>query len=202
MDTDTGPLRRLGLMGGTFDPIHLGHLVIASEALAAFGLDRVLFVPTGKPWQKECYSDAEDRFVMTTLAAGAHPRFAVSRIELDRKGPTYTLDTIETLRAFHGSELEVFFILGADAALQLGSWQGVDRLAGLVQMIAVTRPGYDLGTLAAEPWWPPVHKLETPLIGISATEVRERVRKGRPIDFLVPAEVAGFIRDKGLYAAA
>lgn len=201
-DGDDAPVRRLGLMGGTFDPVHLGHLVVASEALHAFALDRVLFVPTGRPWQKQSYSDPEDRFVMTTLAAGGHPRFAVSRMELDRRGPTYTVDTVAQLRAFHGDEIEVFFIAGADAMVQLGSWYGLDRLRGLVEMIAVARPGFDLASLAPEDWWPAIHVLDAPSIGISATDVRDRVRRGRPIDFLVPSEVARYIRDKGLYAAA
>ena len=109
-------VRRLGVMGGTFDPIHIGHLVAASEALHVFELDRVLFVPTGQPWQKSSYSDAEDRFLMTSLGAATHRCFAVSRIELDRKGPTFTAETMRTLRDFHGADTKLFFILGADAA--------------------------------------------------------------------------------------
>jgi nicotinate-nucleotide adenylyltransferase len=114
-------------MGGTFDPIHLGHLIAASEALARLDLDRMLFVPTGRPWQKTRYSDAEDRFIMTSLAAASHPRFAVSRMELDRTGPTYSADTLEQLRLFHGPDIKLFFIIGADAALKLGTWHGLER---------------------------------------------------------------------------
>src|SRR5687768_2641792 len=114
-------LKRLGVLGGTFDPIHIGHLIAATEARRAFRLDRVLFVPAGTPWQKSECSDAEDRFMLTTLAVAEDPAFAVSRIELDRKGPTYTVDTMRDLRSFYG-DVELFFIAGADAVAHLGSW--------------------------------------------------------------------------------
>jgi nicotinate-nucleotide adenylyltransferase len=186
-------------MGGTFDPIHIGHLVAASEALNVFGLDRVLFVPTGMPWQKSSYSDAEDRFVMTSLGAATHHCFAVSRIELDRKGPTFTADTMRTLKEFHGADTKLFFILGADAALRLGTWKKVEGLADLTDLIAVTRPGFALGQIEPEPTWPQIHTMEMPGIEVSASDVRERVRADRPIDYLVPPAVVTFIRERGLY---
>jgi nicotinate-nucleotide adenylyltransferase len=185
-------------MGGTFDPIHLGHLVAGSEALHAFDLDRILFVPAGRPWQRADYSDAEDRYLMTSLAASLHPAFAVSRIELDRRGPTYTADTLEELQAFYG-DAEFMFILGADAVIKLGTWVGLERLRELTEVIAVNRPGADLDDLQPEPGWPTIHILEMPQIGISASDIRQRVREERPIDFLVPTEVAGYIRERGLY---
>ena len=192
-------IRRLGVMGGTFDPIHIGHLIAGSEALAALELDRVLFMPTGRPWQKSHYSDAEDRFIMTCLAAASHPRFAVSRMELDRKGPTYTADTMEELKAFHGADVELFFIIGADAALKLGTWHGIERLAPLAEVVAVTRPGFTVDSLKPEPHWPKVRVMRMPGVDISSSDIRARVRSGRPVDFLVPAEVLRYIRDHGLY---
>jgi nicotinate-nucleotide adenylyltransferase len=202
MDTSTAPVRRIGVMGGTFDPIHLGHLVAASEALHAFELDRVIFVPTGQPWQKSNYSDAEDRFMMASLAAAMHPCFAVSRMELDRKGATYTADTMRELRRFHGSDVTLFFIAGADAVAKVGTWRKVEELAEEAEMIAVTRPGFDLDELPNDPSWPKFHLMEMPGIDISATDIRARVRSGRPIDFLVPPTVARYIREHGLYVGS
>src|ERR687891_2383139 len=144
---------RLGVLGGTFDPLHLGHLVAAAEAFDRFALDRVLFVPTGQPWQKESYSDGEDRYMMCVLGTSSHPSFAVSRMELDRKGPTYTADTMEVLKDFHGRDVELFFIAGADAVLKLGTWISLDRLAKLADVVAVTRPGFDLDGLEIQDEW-------------------------------------------------
>lgn len=193
------PPRRLGVMGGTFDPIHVGHLIAASEALHVFELDRVLFVPTGQPWQKTNYSDAEDRFMMTSLGASTHRSFAVSRIELDRKGPTFTADTMRTLKDFHGEATQLFFILGADAAVRLGTWKNAEGLADHTDLIAVTRPGFALGQIEPDAMWPRIHLMEMPGIDVSATDVRTRVRSGRPIDYLVPGPVAAFIHERGLY---
>lgn len=192
-------LARLGVMGGTFDPIHVGHLIAASEALHVFELDRVLFVPTGQPWQKSSYSDPEDRFVMASLGAATHGCFAVSRIELDRKGPTFTADTMRTLKEFHGPDTELFFILGADAALRLGTWKKVEGLAAFTELIAVTRPGFALGQIEPEERWPRIHMMEMPAIEVSASDVRERVRTGRPIDYLVPPAVVTYIKERGLF---
>ncbi len=186
-------------MGGTFDPIHIGHLVAASEALNVFRLDRVLFVPTGQPWQKTSYSDAEDRFMMASLGAATHRAFAVSRIELDRKGPTFTADTMRTLKEFHGPNISLFFILGADAALRLGTWRKVEGLADSTELIAVTRPGFALGQIEPNDTWPRIHTMEMPGIEVSATDVRMRVRAGKPIDYLVPAAVVSYIQERGLY---
>jgi nicotinate-nucleotide adenylyltransferase len=194
-----GSVKRLGVLGGTFDPIHIGHLVAASEALASFDLDQVLFVPAGEPWQKSLYSGGEDRFMMTTLAAAAHPRFAVSRIELDRKGPTYTADTMAQLRSFYEGDVELFFIMGADALQNLGSWHKLAELASLAELIVLSRPGFDAEPEREESW-PAVSVVPMPAIEISSTDIRERVSTGRPIDFLAPAAVVDLIRRQGLYS--
>lgn len=191
-------VERLGVFGGTFDPIHVGHLVAASEAIGRFDLDRVMFVPAGRPWQKTSHADAEDRFMMTTLATRGHERFAVSRIELDRRGPTYTVDTLASLKDFFGAQ--IFFIAGADIVSELGTWHRVDDLAALTEVVAVTRPGYSVN-VAPDVTWPTIHNMEIPGIDVSSTMIRERVASGEPIDYLVPPEVADYIRTRGLYVA-
>jgi nicotinate-nucleotide adenylyltransferase len=195
-----GEPARIGVFGGTFDPIHIGHLIAASEAMHSFSLDLVLFVPAGRPWQKDSFSDPEDRFTMTVLGTSSHERFAVSRTEVDRTGPTYTADTMEGLRDFYGADARLYFIIGADAVEKVDTWQGVERLVGLAEFIAVARPGagdslHPVNTSIL------VHKLAIPGVDISSTDVRARVGDGRPIDFLVPAPVADYIRRSGLYTA-
>jgi len=193
------PMRRVGVMGGTFDPLHVGHLVIASEALNEFQLDRIVFMPTGHPWQKLSYSDPEDRYLMTVLGTSGHPKFTVSRMELDRRGPTYTADTMRDLSSFHGPGTELFFIVGADAVLKLGTWERIEKLGEYATVIAITRPGFDLTGLRPEATWPRVEIMSSPPVDISSTEVRRRVNEGRPIDYLVPAEVVSYIKERGLY---
>ena len=201
METIKEAPSRLGILGGTFDPIHVGHLVAASEAMHHFGLDRVVLVPAGRPWQKSEFSDAEDRLMMTTLAAATHPRLSVSRLEIDRKGPTYTVDTLEALRSgFPGSEL--FLIVGADVAVELKTWHRVGDIASLATVIAVTRSGSDLTALPTAPELPDVQVMEMPALDVSSTDIRRRVATGAPIDHLVPADVVAYIREHGLYAGA
>lgn len=195
--------RRIGVLGGTFDPIHLGHLVAASEARHELELDQVVFVPAGRPWQRKSYSDGEDRFMMTVLAVSAHPRFAASRVELDRRGPTYTVDTLQALRDFWGGEVELYFITGADSAAAIRTWHEPGRLGQVAEVVALTRGGTDPGVFEVEEeGLPRVRVVEMPRIDVSGTEVRARVRAGRPIDFLVPAEVAAYIKERGLYASS
>ena len=196
---EEGAVTRLGVMGGTFDPIHLGHLIVASEVRHVLDLDRVVFMPAARPWQKSAYSNAEDRFLMTTLAAARHRRFAVSRLELDRQGPTFTADSLAMLKEFYGPNVEIFFITGADAALNLGTWVRLEELASLAEIVIVVRPGYDASKLEALENWPKLRHVEVPSIGISSTDLRARVRNGAPIDFMVPDEVAAYIREQGLY---
>lgn len=185
-------------MGGTFDPIHHGHLVAASEVASVFGLDEVVFVPTGQPWQKDGrgVSPAEDRYLMTVVATASNPRFTVSRVDVDRPGPTYTIDTLHDLSAaYPGAEL--FFITGADALAQILSWKDAEELFALAQFIAVTRPGYDLGDTGLPEGR--VHLLEVPAMAISSTDCRERVRSGEPVWYLVPDGVVQYIAKYGLY---
>jgi nicotinate-nucleotide adenylyltransferase len=195
-------MRRIGVMGGTFDPIHHGHLVAASEVAAAFSLEQVVFVPTGEPWQKTDreVSPAEDRYLMTVIATASDPRFSVSRVDIDRDGPTYTIDTLRDLRAAFPDAGELSFITGADALAQLLSWRDVDDLFALAHFVGVTRPGHTL----ADPGLPPgeISLVEIPALAISSTDVRERVAAQRPIDYLVPEGVARYIAKRGLYRQA
>ncbi len=190
---------RLGVMGGTFDPIHHGHLVAASEVAALFALDEVVFVPTGQPWQKEqrSVSAPEDRYLMTVVATASNPRFSVSRIDVDRAGPTYTIDTLRDLRAERGGECELFFITGADALAQILTWHATDDLFRLAHFIGVTRPGHRL----ADPGFPAgaVSLVEIPAMAISSTDCRARVEGGLPIWYLVPDGVVQYITKTHLY---
>ena len=201
METDSEiGVQRLGVLGGTFDPIHLGHLAAASEVLHSFHLDQVLFVPAGDPWQRPAQAPAEDRLMMVSLAIAGFSAFAASRLEIDRKGPTYTADTFELLREFYGEGVSFFLIVGADAVLNLETWKKLDRLREVAEIVAVTRPGSDLTSFQQRDDLPRVHLQEMPGIDVSATAIRERVQRGDPIDVLVPADVARYIRQHGLYS--
>ncbi len=194
---------RLGVMGGTFDPIHHGHLVAASEVAARFGLDEVVFVPTGQPWQKadRRVSAAEDRYLMTVIATASNPRFSVSRVDIDRPGNTYTVDTLTDLRAQVGESTELYFITGADALSQILTWRGADQLFDLAHFIGVTRPGspFDPDTVGH---LPPdkVTLVEVPALAISSTDCRQRVIDRLPIWYLVPDGIVQYIAKRGLYA--
>jgi len=190
---------RLGIMGGTFDPIHHGHLVAASEVAHAFSLDEVVFVPTGQPWEKEQrdVAPAEDRYLMTVIATASNPRFSVSRVDIDRPGPTYTIDTLRDLRAARGPEAEFFFITGADALARLISWRHADELLTLAHFVGCTRPGHQLSGDGL-----PEGKaslIEIPALAISSTACRERVRAGEPIWYLVPDGIVQYIAKRRLY---
>ena len=194
-----GDVQRVGVMGGTFDPIHHGHLVAASEVAQAFTLDEVVFVPTGQPWQKDDrrVSPSEDRYLMTVIATASNPRFSVSRIDIDRGGPTYTIDTLRDLRAERADEAELFFITGADALAQIMSWQDVNELFKLAHFVGVTRPGHRLtGDGLPED---KVSLVEVPALAISSTNCRERVARGAPIWYLVPDGIVQYIAKRRLY---
>jgi nicotinate-nucleotide adenylyltransferase len=195
----TGGGHRLGVMGGTFDPIHHGHLVAASEVADFLGLDEVIFVPTGQPWQKDDrkVSPAEDRYLMTVIATASNPRFSVSRVDIDRPGETYTIDTLRDLRAERGSEAEFYFITGADALAMMISWRDAEELFKLAHFVGCTRPGHQL-TLTDLPA-DRFTLLEIPALAISSTECRERVRGGHPIWYLVPDGIVQYISKRGLY---
>lgn len=183
-------------MGGTFDPIHHGHLVAASEVARSFGLDEVLFVPTGRPWQKHNVTPSEHRYLMTVIATASNPQFSVSRVDVDRDGPTYTVDTLRDLREQH-PEADLFFISGADAVEQILGWKDVDKLWELAHFIAVSRPGHELSLsgLSGEH----VSLLEVPALAISSTDCRSRVARGYPVWYLVPDGVVQYIAKHELY---
>lgn len=193
-------------MGGTFDPIHYGHLVAAEEALVQFSLDRVVFMPTGEPARKthRQVTPAEHRYLMTVIATASNPDFTVSRIEVDRPGVTYTVDTMMELRAIHGSETELFFITGADAILDILTWKDSERLAGACTLIAATRPGYDLSRISTQPGAEAfdIELMEVPALAISSTDIRTRIAARRPIRYLLPEAVATYARKNRLYGGA
>jgi nicotinate-nucleotide adenylyltransferase len=195
----TGGKMRVGVMGGTFDPIHHGHLVAASEVAHIFALDEVVFVPTGEPWQKQDrkVSAAEDRYLMTVIATASNPRFSVSRLDVDRPGPTYTIDTLRDLRAERGADTEFYFITGADALSRMLSWQDVDELFTLAHFVGCTRPGHRLtGQGLPED---KVSLVEIPALAISSTGCRQRVAGGEPIWYLVPDGIVQYIAKRQLY---
>nr|BFF11547.1 nicotinate-nucleotide adenylyltransferase [Microbacterium flavescens] len=187
---------RIGVMGGTFDPIHHGHLVAASEVAQWFDLDEVVFVPTGRPWQKYDVSPSEHRYLMTVIATASNPRFTVSRVDIDRSGPTYTIDTLRDLKA-QRPDAELYFITGADAIAQILSWRDHDELWDLAHFVAVSRPGHVLSTdgLPSED----VSQLEIPALAISSTDCRDRVEQGHPVWYLVPDGVVQYIAKHHLY---
>jgi nicotinate-nucleotide adenylyltransferase len=190
--------RKIGVMGGTFDPIHNGHLVAASEVADLFDLDEVIFVPTGQPWQKSerAVSRAEDRYLMTVIATASNPRFTVSRVDIDRGGPTYTIDTLSDLHR-ELPDAELFFITGADALAQILSWRNVEDVFRWAHFVGVTRPGYALeddhlpqGSATL---------VEVPAMAISSTDCRRRVAQARPVWYLVPDGVVQYISKRHLY---
>ena len=189
-------------MGGTFDPVHHGHLVAASEVADEFSLDEVVFVPTGQPWQKteRDVAPAEDRYLMTVIATASNPRFSVSRVDIDRPGPTYTIDTLADLRTEFGESTELFFITGADALAQILGWHRSDELFAMAHFVGVTRPGHHL----SDTGFPDgsVSLVEVPALAISSSECRARVEADAPIWYLVPDGVVQYIAKRGLYAKA
>lgn len=190
--------RRIGIMGGTFDPIHHGHLVAASEASARFGLDEVLFVPTGEPWQKtaRAVSPAEHRYLMTVIATASNPSFQVSRVDIDRDGPTYSVDTIRDISRLYPDD-ELYFITGADALAQILSWKDADDALRLAKFIGATRPGFELS--AEHLPHDAVTLIDVPALAISSSDVRGRVAAGQPIWYLVPDGVVQYINKHRLY---
>jgi nicotinate-nucleotide adenylyltransferase len=202
-------VRKIGIMGGTFDPIHYGHLVTAGEARWQFGLSEVVFVPNRHPPQKDPQevSEPEHRYLMTLLATVTNMHFTVSRIEIERPGPSYTIDTIRELRRMCPHD-ELYYVTGADALRQIlhGEWRETERLLGLCQFIAASRPGYHVDSSM---WMSAnnrlgerlrnVHTIEIPALAISSTDIRTRVRNNRPIKYLVPEPVEEYIAKHQLY---
>lgn len=193
--------RRVGVMGGTFDPIHHGHLVAASEVAHHFELDEVVFVPTGRPYQKSGreVSAPEDRYLMTVIATASNPRFSVSRVDVERPGPTFTIDTLREISEIYGPGAELYFITGADALGAILTWQDAEELFELAHFVGCTRPGHTLH----DPGLPEgkVTLLEIPALAISSSECRQRVAKGEPIWYLVPDGIVQYINKRDLYRA-
>lgn len=190
-------------MGGTFDPVHHGHLVAASEVQAFFDLDEVVFVPTGRPWQKSDrqVTSAEHRYLMTVVATAANPRFTVSRVDIDRDGPTYTIDTLRDLGAAL-PDADLYFITGADALAEIFTWRDAADLFTLAHFVGCTRPGYEMGAATLDGIPPDrVTILEIPALAISSTDCRERTAAGQPVWYLVPDGVVQYIAKHNLYGA-
>lgn len=196
---------RVGIFGGTFDPVHLGHLIVAQEVCFRARLDRLLFVPAGQPPHKpgRVVAPAVHRLAMLEAALAGNPTFAIARLEVERTGPSYSVDTVRALRAELGAAAELLFVLGSDQLAELPTWHKPGELLALCRVVAVPRPGAtcDLAALAAalpglreRLTWVPI-----PQIGISASEIRRRVAAGEPIRYLVPEAVAGYIAAHGLY---
>lgn len=199
--------RRIGVMGGTFDPIHYGHLVAAAEAAEEFRLEQVVFVPAGQPPHKrpETVTDARHRFLMTVLATVANDVFVVSRVDIDRPGPSYTVDTLSELQRLYGPETELYFITGADAMSQILQWKDGESLFEMCHFIAATRPGYSLMTFkkalgpVAQKFKDRIHPLQVPALAISSSDIRHRIRQGRSARYLLPDPVWHYIMKNGLY---
>ncbi len=197
-------MQRLGIMGGTFDPIHYGHLLMAEEARQAFALDEVVFVPNGRPAHKKAYlvSSPEERYAMTLLATGSNSCFSASRIEIERPGLSYTIDTLREFRRLYPQLEALYFITGADAVLEILTWREYDHLVRECQFIAVTRPGFVLERLSEivdAAFLDRVHFLPIPRLEISSTDIRKRVREGRSIKYLTPDPVEAYVQQQGLY---
>ena len=188
--------RRIGVMGGTFDPIHHGHLVAASEVRHSFELDEVIFVPTGRPYMKAAVSDAEHRYLMTVIATASNPDFTTSRVDIERGGPTYTIDTLRDLKAQY-PDADLFFISGADAIAQILDWKNIDELWELAHFVAVSRPGHALSISGLPPQR--VSSLEVPALAISSMDCRARVGRGFPVWYLGPDGVVQYISKHHLY---
>lgn len=197
----------IGVMGGTFDPIHFGHLRAAEEVLQGFGLERVIFVPSGRPPHKPVseVTPPEHRYLMTMLATADNPHFEVSRIEIERDGPSYTLDTLVELRKNYSHEKAFYFITGLDAILEIGTWSKYKELFKITDFVAVTRPGYsvqalsDLERTLGPERFAKIHPFPVTLLAIASTDIRRRVREGKSIRYLVSDNVEKYIYKEGLY---
>lgn len=203
------PRRRLGIMGGTFDPVHFGHLVTAERARGEFELDAVWFLPSGNPPHKDPrrVTDPHHRFVMTQVATLSNPHFEVSRMDIEREGVSYTIDTLRSLKKLYGDETQLFFITGADAILEIMGWKDPEEILTLADFIAATRPGFSLSHAQPEirEWFlkqgRSPHVLQVPAMAISSTDIRERVGKNQSIRYMVPSEVEYYIHKYGLYVS-
>ncbi len=200
-------ISKLAIMGGTFDPIHMGHLVTAEEVRHEFGVDEVLFVPTGHPPHKSYINmtTSEHRYLMTVLATAANPNFKVSRIEIDREGVTYAIDTIREIKNIYGMDVKLYFITGADAIQKILGWKDCEEVLKLCNFVAVTRPGYNKDELISKveklnrDYETNIYFLEVPALAISSSNIRKRINNDKPIKYLVPEEVENYIKKHRLY---
>ncbi len=191
---------KVGLFGGTFNPIHYGHLAIATFAREAFELNRVMFIPSGRPPHKtrEGMAPAHDRYQMTVLATHGDSHFAVSPVEMERRGKSYSVETVEEMLGFFGEAARLFFIVGTDAMVDIVNWERADELVKLCEFIVASRPGSDLRKVAQK-YRRRIHVLKAPIFGMSSTDIRQRVREGRSVHYLVPELVERYIADHRLY---
>lgn len=195
-------VQRIGVMGGTFDPIHLGHLMIAEAVWNEYRLDKILFIPSANPPHKSnVLTSAKHRFNMALLATCSNPHFEVSSIEMERKGPSYTVDTIKELKQIYGPKAELYFIIGADSIKELPTWHNIDELLTLCHFVATRRPGYepDLKLVEEDYKDADIRVLETPELEISSTDIRRRIKKGYSIQYITTEQVQQYIRKEGLY---
>ena len=193
---------KIGIMGGTFNPIHYGHLVTAEEALSQFKLDRVIFIPTGQPPHKTTckLASPEDRYMMTVMATASNSHFFVSRIETDRKGRSYTIDTLKELKFTYGESATFYFITGADAILEILTWKNPEEIITMCKFIAATRPGYNLSRIEElKKAKDSISIMEIPALAISSTDIRERIKTSRPIKYLLPESVCNYLLKNDLY---
>lgn len=190
--------KRVGIFGGTFDPIHIGHLIIGQEIMLQCVLDLVVFMPSGDPPLKHTMTSAEDRAMMVSLAVRDYPGFELSRFELSRPGKSYTIDTLRHLRRNMSENPKIFLIIGADNAVEMGDWFDPEGVLDLAHVLVAERPGFERARVDPA-FQSRMQFVETPLIDISSTAIRERVRTRKSISFLVPDAVADYIRTQGLY---
>ena len=194
--------KKIGIMGGTFDPIHVGHLMIAEAVWNEYKLDRILFIPSANPTHKnKVMTSAKHRFNMTLLATCSNPHFEVSSIEMERSGPSYTVDTIKELKSMYGPDTEFYFIMGADCIKELPTWHNIDELLTLCHFVATRRPSYtpDLKLIAQDYKGADISILETLELEISSTDIRQRIKKGYSIQYITTEQVQQYIRKEGLY---
>ncbi|TZE82327.1 nicotinate-nucleotide adenylyltransferase [Calorimonas adulescens] len=198
---------KVGIMGGTFDPIHYGHLVTAEAVRYKFNLAKVIFVPSGNPPHKEArvITEKKHRYLMTILATVTNPNFEVSAIELNKEGYTYTVDTMKEFKTIYGENFEFYFITGADAILEILKWKDIDTLLNLCNFVAATRPGFNTKDLAdkleyiKKTYDKDIFRVEVPSLAISSTDIRQRVAHGEPIKYLLPEAVERYIQKNHLY---
>jgi nicotinate-nucleotide adenylyltransferase len=206
MNTENAGKRRLGIMGGTFDPVHYGHLVAAEGARYSFSLEKVIFIPAGNPPHKPDHIITEPsiRYEMTCLAVASNPFFCASDLEVRRAGPSFTIDTVRYMMRLHPDE-RIYFITGADALLEISTWKEFEVLLSICNFVAATRPGYRLLELKEkldslrDNLKQNISYMEVPALAISSTDIRQRVREGRPIKYLLPESVEDYIIQNNLY---